>query len=906
MIEELLRVVQGEAEADELGVIEAVSAENSKQVIVPPYYPSNGPVRLAFIGESVGAEEVKEGKPFAGAAGNELRLWCAEAGVDFEGAYLDNVYPVRRPEQLSEEMRERFESECRHRLVAIAHEIPAESGPFVAVLLGNAALKAVRGLDGIMKHRGSVYHTHLAHIVLAPVLNPAAVLRSTTWRRRCIYDMCRVKRILDEGYEPPPEFGHNIMRLHGEPELTDEDIKMLKEVRKIEGDSDDRCLAIDIETAALDDRITCVGFCWEGSPDNSFVFEWPLKSDRSHKADLIRKTVRMLCESKVAKVLHNGLYDVWWLNMYAGISVNNWLWDTMNMAQVMFPADNLSLEYITSIYVPEINYYKDEGKDHYHHAPKNPQDWTQLMSYCGLDVIATMRIYANFWVKHFKWNERAVDFFRQHYREMWRPMLSLMTRGVRADNKKRREVLEACMNESRSARDALVYYNDGEPLFTLTTNRDKRVYEALKLGLPLDCVPKTDKTFYSSEEVNKSIETIGAKTVSTKKLQQLLYGKLGLPVQYEKRSNGTETPTVNNLTLRKLLLEHAADKPDLAQVIKTAIAAAKAHKLAEFCYDNAVDPDGRMRFSLKQTPETGRLASSKSPRGTGKNSQNLPRDPRIRSWVLPERGHVLLKIDLSQVEARICFMYSRDPELIKLANLRPYEYDQHSENAVIIKLASSVEEVQQEKPQRKRQTAKAVVHGAQRNMQADTLYDTMLKDADIEGDILLLSVEEYAEALEAYHQRYPAIRGTFFNETRRKMQTERKLTNSWGRVWRLTYNDLDEEAMRRAYSFLLQSEAADLINTRAFVTLHDWIQYHRLKSRIMLHVHDELVFSCPVDEVYGVAQAMRTHIERPFTIYGNELSVPCEYGLGSSWACSYSWNRLPEKDEMLEAARSLV
>ncbi len=900
-IDTLMQVARGEQDASAPGVQLAAQAERARRMtqrVVLPYIP-NCPPKIAFIGECVGPDELRDGKPFAGRVEQELRRWCVAAGVNLDDCYLDNVYPFERADDLSAAEKEDAREACVERVVMACLQSSA-----LLVPLGEEALTAFESrYAGILKYRGSILT--LRGMRAMPMLNPASVLRKTQWRRRCLLDMQEVARIAREGWHVQ-QFDHTLVWVDQEEEQTNKKLQKHIEILanlSARPEEAEVLMAIDIETAALDGRITCIGF--SSCEFISKTYQWPHNSDTSLRAQLIRELVKALCESPCRKVLHNGLYDAWWLKRYAGINVVNWQVDTMGMAQVVCPTDNISLEYLTSL-LPErpIPYYKDEGKDHFGHAPKDETGWRQLMTYCGRDAIATLRVYSML-------NDRfdaaqMWDVYYDNYPSKFAPMLDLMLEGVDVDAEAQAQAREFFLRESRTARDALTPYNGGEPLFTLTTQRDKRVWSALQAQGRFYVVnnigiPKTTHTYYSEAEINKALAAIDAKIVSHAKLKTLLYDKLNLPLQTKKRVNKEETPTSDNLTLRKLMLEHP-DNLQAQEVLRLAIQAGKQHKLAEFCYENKLDVDGRFRFSLKFTPETGRFASSKAPNGRGGNSQNQPHIKEIRSLFLPDPGHVILKIDMSQIESRICFLYTRDPELVRLAQLRSTEWDGHSENAVTLGLVDSPIGV----PYAQRQLAKKVVHGAQRNMQAETLQDNLLKDSDVEKEVVLPSLEECAELLESYHRRYPAIRESFFEETRRKMQTGRWLTNSWGRRWGLPYEDLDEEAMRRAFSFLLQSEAADLINRQGFVPMWHWLRYVKTDSRILLHIHDELVFSCPADQVWSIAEQVRWYIEEPHRICDVDFSAPIEYGVGSSWAVSKEWKELPSRDEMVAYAQDCV
>lgn len=839
---------------------------------------------IAFICPPSDDKTHAAGRHLSEAAERELRHWCEEAGLLFDGHVLID-HAGRMPEK------------------ALAVQAENAVRPFVVVPLGEEALVSIVGPGGsIHQRRGSVYK-YWGHSSIVPMLDPRDVIKQSKWRRRCISDMKRVKCLID-GESPLKDAPRQSTLIYQDgpwPSPTSpESQRALRDIRNHGSKPDAPPVVIDIETSPKDERIVCIGIAW--SSRSSVVLEWPEDGDVSAEAKAVYGCVRAICESPVEKILHNGLYDLWWLRHYAEIEVNNYKWDTLCMAHAWYPADNLSLDYLTSICPDtwDVPYYKQEGKDIYTKGvPKTHSELEQLMVYCGKDTMCTYSLYE--WLRsRLAYTYGNLGFYETHYVPKFRPMLDMMLRGVRIDNAARIQAFRSFMETAEETRDELMLYNNLEPMFKLDTQRDRAVFDALQADDPAKAM--VELTQYDPGDLVKSVNTITKKAVSTQKLRTLLYDRMGLPEQYERRADGNLTPTVGNLTLRKLLLQYGQERPEVAAVIKLALQHTRARKLATFAGNSIMDTDGRMRFSLGFTPETGRFSSSRNPAGRGLNSQNIPRDKRLRRMILPEEGHVLLKFDMSQVEARICFMLTRDPELLRYANLRSSEYDQHSENAVLLGLAKDVQSAKGEP----RQIAKHAVHGAQRNMQAQTLADTLLKLSDIEQweTLNLPDVQTCERMLAAYHACYPAIREVFFKETETALRRYRYLTNSFGRRWSLEYDDINDEALRRAYSFMLQSEAADLMNCAGFTPL--FTRAIGCSGRLMLHEHDELVFSVPPEAAYNLACACRDYVEQPYELAGNEYFVPIEFGLGTSWAYEYEWKELPSEEEMTYYAFALL
>ncbi len=826
---------------------------------------------LAAVGESLGVEEVGQRRPFVGRSGQKLRQHARLAGVNLARARIDNVYPYY-PDggsitNVAEADLLRWQEDCRRRL----RDLP---GLRLIVACGNLALATFTGLRDITRRRGSVY-TWEGKKVLA-MIHPAMVLRRPEYEKHCRLDWERARVLLT------PHDTHGWYcgcatrreRRHLTPATCDSDTLRNIIERYIErSQNPQEIVAIDLETPRVqgERRVVCISFAF--SPEESLVVPW---GDALWQWYIVQ-----LCNTPCIKTGHNIVsFDRWWLQR-AGVELRGEIRDTLALHHCLDPASAHSLEFCVSRYLWE-PWYKDENKGHDFRVIQ--EDMGGYYSYCGLDACCARELYDLFWAQI---QARQLEaFYRRHYGALFDPILDLSTRGVRVDHAVRRQLLTEWLTEARGARDLLGALN-GSPMFTLGTQRDQRVRGALEQGTPLGDLP------YTADEVQRSLTTIEKKTVSGVMLKDLLYTRLGLPVQLKKRSTGDVTPTSDAATLRKL----KADYPDdttVQAVVDAALTHNTAQKLASFCYDTHFDDDGRFRFTLKVNTEAARLASSAAPNGRGQNSQNAPRDKRYRAIFLPEVGEVLLTCDLSQVESRICFVRTGDPELIRLARLRSSQFDQHIFVASFVFHKSTEDVTPDERP-----VGKFTSHAAQRDMQAATMVETLLKTG------IQRTEAQCQTYLEAYHDAFPGVR-VWQAAMRKELRAHRRLVNRWGRVWDVRYEEMNAELGRRGCSWMLQSEDADLMNQCGFIPLWHWLRFTCRTSTILLHEHDELVCSCPVDEVYDVAHFMRDHLEVPLLYDGVELRVPVEFGMGANYGEQTKWKELPSRDVLEGTAQSLL
>lgn len=844
--------------------------------------PGEGPLdaRIVVIGESAGHEEVEEGRPFVGRSGKKLKGWMKAAGISPDRCRIDNVMPLFPPGgnmgNLPADQLAFWQEDCRKRVRALERAQ-------VIVAVGNYALETFTGYREITKRRGSVYAWEGKKVV--GVVHPAMVLRQKSFEQHCRRDWERVKLLTT------PHITHHqycgcafrLKRTHITPFNTERQVLNGKIAEYLlRAQEDDSLLCIDIETPKVNGKrdILCVGFAFDA--EESLTLAWN---------ETTQPIIKMLCESPCMKLGHNFVsFDRWWLKR-KGIDVQGKIYDTLTISHALNPASRHSLEFLQSVYTWE-PWHKDQG--HGHDITVIEKNYPGYYIYCGIDCNIPHELFKILWpqLEH----RGLVSFYEQHYEALYDPILELMDQGVRINHEARQETLYELLQEAREARDTLGEIN-GSPLFTLTTKRDTEVYAALMRG-------NTDGLPYPPDLMQKSLETISKKTVSGAQLKTLLYEKMGLEAKYKRRSTGDITLTADSVTLRKLKLEHPY-RLDVARVVDLAQKHNRAQKLASFLYPGTFDPeDGRFRFTLRLNTEASRFASSQAPDGNGKNSQNTPRDKRIRRIVLPEVGHILLEADLSQAEGRFCFVYTQDPELIRLARLRPSEFDQH--NYIVSLLPKKKGTcfgfplVDIPAKSEERQAAKSFMHAFQRNMQAQTAVDTMLR----QNENYVYTIEDTELVLQTLQRALPAI-PAWHALIRKEIRANKSLTSSWGHTWDVRYEEMKDDLFRRAYSWKMQRDCAGLTNIHGLIPLWNWLKKEHMQSRIMLQEHDSLVCSCSPDEAYDVAIFLKEHLEAPREYDGVELSIPVEYKIGKSWGECYEYGELPNRQTFEAQAQNV-
>ncbi len=347
---------------------------------------------------------------------------------------------------------------------------------------------------------------------------------------------------------------------------------------------------------------------------------------------------------------------------------------------------------------------------------------------------------------------------------------------------------------------------------------------------------------------------------SPKQIQAVLYGKLGLP-STQKTSTGA--PSTSESALRDLAKTYDVPRLILEHRHFAKLKSTYTDKLTEL-----VDADtGRVHTSFHQTvAATGRLSSSNP------NLQNIPiRTPegqRIREAFIAEPDHVLVSIDYSQIELRLMAHVSEDE---RLAEAFFTGEDVHRFTASEV-FDAPLEEV----TSNQRRHAKAINFGLMYGMSAFGLS----RQLDIE-------VHQAKHYMEQYFARYPGVE-LFMEHTKNWAKKKRYVETIYGRRLYLSNINSNNYAMRQraeraAINAPLQGSAADIIKL-AMIEVDQWLSESAFKAKMILQVHDELVFEVPTDKQQYLIDHVKSLMENVV-----KLKVPlvANAGVGMNWASAH-------------------
>jgi DNA polymerase-1 len=335
---------------------------------------------------------------------------------------------------------------------------------------------------------------------------------------------------------------------------------------------------------------------------------------------------------------------------------------------------------------------------------------------------------------------------------------------------------------------------------------------------------------------------------STQQLADALFGKLGLrpPDRSRKTAAGkfsTAADVLESLRHEHVVVEQVLRHRELSKLLSTYVVA----------LPGAVHPQtGRVHTSYNQTGTvTGRISSSDP------NLQNIPTRSddgrRIRRAFIAEAGHVLVSIDYSQIELRIAAAMAEDTAM--MAAFERGE-DIHAATAAAV-YGVKLDEV----TSAMRRHAKAVNFGL--------LYGQSAYGLTRSTDLTLAEADAF---IKAYFVRFPGIRA-YIEVTKRSAAELGYVQTLLGR--RRYFPELQpgahldvaarNRAEREAINAPIQGTAADLIKL-AMIALPRAIAQAGLTARMILQVHDELVFECPTQEVRDLARAALAVMEGAYPL----------------------------------------
>lgn len=343
---------------------------------------------------------------------------------------------------------------------------------------------------------------------------------------------------------------------------------------------------------------------------------------------------------------------------------------------------------------------------------------------------------------------------------------------------------------------------------------------------------------------------------SPKQLQTVLYEKLQIPVT-------AKTPTGQPSTSEAVLQELALDYP-LPQIILEHRSLSKIKSTYTDRLPLQINPvTGRVHTCYNQAvTSTGRLSS------TDPNLQNIPirneEGRRIRQAFIAPPKHKILSADYSQIELRIMAHISQDKTLLKA-----FELDQDIHTATAAEVFNlTIEKVTSQQ----RRSAKVINFGLMYGMSPFGLSRALNVERKVAEDYIV-----------RYFERYPLVHAY--------MENTRVIAHDQGYVETLNKRRLylaeinatnlqrQKAAERAAINAPLQGTAAEIIKL-AMINIDQWLQKSKLKTKMIMQVHDELIFEVPEEELPEVTEKIRNYM---VSVLDLDVPLAVDIGVGNNW-----------------------
>jgi DNA polymerase-1 len=576
-----------------------------------------------------------------------------------------------------------------------------------------------------------------------------------------------------------------------------------------------KCVSLDTETdSPMPTRARLVGMSFSILPNQAFYL--PLHHDHAgapaqlSKEKAFRILSPVLSDPRIKKVGQNIKYDFIVLRR-EGLELEGIDLDTMVLSYLLEPnwgkhnLGKLALSYLQKKAIP---YEEIVGKGK-SQLTMNEVAVETVVPYACQDADFALALSETLWPKVKEQNLDGI--YEEFERPLIRVLADMETWGVKIDPERLKDLSE----EIQESLDRL----------------SRRIFEI------------------SGEEFNLN---------SPAQLATVLFEKMGLPTSRRtKKTKGysTSVTVLQDLAQSFPIAQHALEYRQLAKLKSTY---ADALPLL-------INPEtGRIHTSYNQTvAATGRLSSSDP------NLQNIPVrgewGTRFRQAFVPEKRHLFLSADYSQIELRVLAHLSEDPSLIEtFLNDR----DIHQETAARV-FADSDQLFPEEQRRRAKIINFSIIYGASAFSLARELGS---------------SNAEAQAFIDLYYDKYPKVK-EYLEKSVSDASESGVAKTLFGRKRQVPELKQKDRSVRQfgrriALNTPIQGTAADLMK-KAMIHIGQDIKSHGLGAKMILQVHDELVFEVPKSEVEKTEALVKERMEN---VYPLRVPLKVHLGWGANWA----------------------
>lgn len=791
---------------------------------MPNYVGGVGSVSpdLMFIGEAPGKHENEQGEPFVGPTGQILNDCLEKAGLKRSDVYLTNVVKYQPPlndfdklhligVDLQQSITDLWENEIKR------------LNPKCIVAVGNEALKAVCGLDGILHYRGSILTGRDGIFKVVPTIHPAALFTRSvgdgddrenkgglewTWLKCIEADIIRAAE---------ESRTREINLPSRELSIAHNSLDLYRFFRSYEG----------LEKAACDiESINCVPVCISFAFTRQHAISVPLlrKIGNNSLTDMgdneLNETWRLIDRQlRTLKIVgHNFMYDEYKLSRI-GFQIPYVYSDTLIKTRVLFPELPIKkLHVVSSLWTRE-PYYKDEGSEF--RLGKHKID--KLLKYNALDSAVEIEVDEEQEVDLLEMQERfqvpLYDYYYNYMMKKHKFYLKLQNTGKLIDMDKKKQL--------------------------------KKEYTEMQ------------------EVVHaRLIEQVGhdLNVKSYPQMFMLLYKEMKFKLR--KRDPTSEDSIIAILSQCK--------KKEFKEILEDVLQERRIRTQISNQINFSPDYDGRCKssYNISATEtcrsSTGILKKPLRPKKIGLADHTISEHGKlakaIKTMFIKDPGKVIIKVDGSQAEARVVAVLGEDWDLLQAFD----KIDIHRRTAGLIfgyhnKLELSpewhhvvIDNLPKDGPERF--TGKKTRHAGNYDMgkrRFMTEFNTEAQKAEIS---MVISEWRAGQMLELFHAASPKIKNKFHVDIKDALDSSRVLIDPMGGV-RIFNGRMDDEIYKEGYANLPQRTVAHLVQGAALKV--DEELNGDTEMWWITEKHDALYIEAPENNWEPYAKLLKKHMEAP-------------------------------------------
>lgn len=813
---------------------------------------------IMFIQDCPSELESQKQKQFYGKICDKLRESIERRGIPIDDCYWTSLVKCPLKDDYGD-ITAKMASPCLDHLWAEIEVID----PDIIVPMGKQVLSRLIGSVAITKLRGNAVEKEICGKtrVIMPIIHPRLAMKKPLYKTYILKDLDNLADLYENGFKQVSGVEYTYC------ETKENAIEVIQKFQNSEW------LCFDLETTGTNpfdkaSKIVCISLCDKphtGVTIPLFHRESPIVGD--DRLEVIAELKKLLENPKIKKIAQNGKFDIKWLKYWLDIDVANFCFDTM-LAHYLGVSEEAGSQGLKAMAweFTDMGGYDNDLDEYRSTLPKAIQynydyiPWEILRRYAAADVDCAFRmkdilypiIYGNP-----KWKVLMDEFLMP---------ASIALRDIEIGGMFMNPEVAAMYKQSYQAeRDRIVnkLYQFPEVLELEREGRDKWAERVAIQQIPKKLrTPEEAQKFEDYKRYKDYTFNFGSQA----QLKELLFNRLGLVTSVRTKKN--------ELSCSKDALKEMAKQHELPEIM---IELRKIDTLQGMFIEKLPtlrDEKGLLHstFNIIGT-KTGRM-SSEDP-----NFQQLPRktgdifsfqyhnEPKAlfpsRFNFNGKRNGCILQFDYSQLEIRVAGMISKDQNLLHV-----YQSGEDLHKATASKVwHMPIEEVTSDL----RTQAKAVNFGVIYGKSGST-FGMDLFYGNKEGQTL--DVQEARELgsklVKDYLSAFPGL-SQWIKDTVKLAKKQGYVETMFGRRRRLpdlksSIFSLKAEAERQAVNAPIQGTGSDM-TLKSIILIQDYINSHKLKSKMICTVHDSLVFDVyfpELQELFEVIKHTMEHVHEPY------------------------------------------